>query len=141
MGNIKCNLFLFYWLPAAAYAAFLFYLSSQSDVQLPKFPFIDKIGHFILYAGFSFFFARAVLPFQHQRVLKKTLLWGVVGAILYGITDEFHQSFVPHRSVEGADVIADAIGGLMGGFLLVVEGYIKNYVQKRFPNRFKKTLS
>lgn len=125
-------------MPAAGYAAFLFYLSSQSNVQLPSFPFIDKIGHFILYAGFGFFFARAILPFKHQRTLKKSILWAITGAVLYGITDEFHQSFVPHRSVEAADVMADMIGGIVGGVLLTLENHVKNYVRIQFENRFQK---
>lgn len=128
MENIKCNLALFYWLPAVCYAAFIFHLSSQSDISLPKFPFIDKIGHFILYSGFGFFFARALAPFQHQRHLKKIIVWGFLGSLLYGLSDEFHQSFVPHRSPEFGDLMMDGLGGSMGGVLL----YIETYVRKRF---------
>ncbi len=40
-----------------------------------------------------------------------TVLWTVLFCLSYGITDEFHQSFIPHRSVSGADIVADVAGG------------------------------
>ena len=83
-----------------------------------------------MYSGFGFFFSRAVAPFQHQRHLRKVVLWGLLGAVLYGLSDEFHQSFVPNRSPEWADLASDGIGGMMGGVLL----YVETYVRRKFKN-------
>ncbi|MDH3980911.1 MAG: VanZ family protein, partial [Gammaproteobacteria bacterium] len=37
---------------------------------------------------------------------------------LYGVLDEFHQSFVPGRNADVLDVLADASGALLGAGLL-----------------------
>ena len=41
-------------------------------------------------------------------------------ATLYGITDEAHQAFTPLRSPDPFDVVADAVGGLLGAIACVV---------------------
>jgi VanZ family protein len=38
----------------------------------------------------------------------------ILVGVLYGVTDEFHQAFVPGRSVSVFDWIADVVGVLMG---------------------------
>ncbi len=38
----------------------------------------------------------------------------IVLATLYGVSDEFHQLFVPGRSADRYDVLADCIGATMG---------------------------
>ena len=35
-------------------------------------------------------------------------------AAVYGVSDELHQSFVPGRTADGADVVADAVGAVLG---------------------------
>ena len=56
----------------------------------------------------------------------------VVSASLYGISDEIHQSFVPFREAEVADVVADMIGALCGVclyHLLIVSRIEKPFVR------------
>jgi VanZ family protein len=60
------------------------------------------------------------------------MLLSVVSASLYGISDEIHQSFVPFRDAEVADVIADILGAVGGVFLyqmLIVSRIEKPYVR------------
>jgi VanZ family protein len=48
-------------------------------------------------------------------------------AALYGMSDEFHQSFVPHRDVELGDVIADTAGAFVSVGALWLWGIIKRF--------------
>lgn len=98
-----------WWGPVVAYAAGIFIASSIS--QPPGLPQIvtDKDVHGGLYAGFALVVLRA-LARRWARVTVLTALGAIVVAVLYGISDEFHQSFVPGRSSDIADVAADAIG-------------------------------
>jgi len=60
------------------------------------------------------------------------MLLSVVSASLYGISDEIHQSFVPFREAEVADVIADMLGAASGVLLyqlVVVSRIEKPYVR------------
>lgn len=41
-------------------------------------------------------------------------------ALAYGCTDEYHQRFVEGRSCDAMDLIADTLGGLIGGSVYVL---------------------
>ncbi len=46
--------------------------------------------------------------------------------ILYGISDEFHQSFVPGRQPSWYDVLADGLGGLLGVLAVALQTQRRN---------------
>jgi VanZ family protein len=43
----------------------------------------------------------------------------VLAGSLYGVTDEWHQSFVPGRTPAADDLVADAVGSLAGALAAV----------------------
>lgn len=47
-------------------------------------------------------------------------------ATLYGVTDEFHQLFVPGRSADRYDVLADCLGASLG----VALGWLASAVRR-----------
>jgi VanZ family protein len=47
-------------------------------------------------------------------------------AAAYGVSDEFHQSFVPRRSVEAMDVAADTVGASIAAFVLYAWDIIRS---------------
>jgi VanZ family protein len=105
-----------YWLlPAIAYAALIFYLSSQSR-PLPYLTtrLSDKLLHVVEYAAFA---AVASWGLSHLMTLPRAARWAALVGSVYGATDEFHQWFVPHRSADVADWIADTAGALLGALL------------------------
>ena len=99
------------WGPAIGWAFVLFALSALPNLRgAPSFPFSDKIAHVILYAvlgaALAWGWARSPRTVPHVALL-------IAGA-LYGITDEWHQMYVPGRMPDLADWIADVVGVLVG---------------------------
>src|SRR5688572_6665736 len=100
------------WLPALLVMLTIFFFSAQPSSELPNFDWADRIikkgGHITGYALLALSNWRA-LGFQRD---KGWLAWGF--AMLYALTDEFHQSFVPGRHTSIWDVLVfDNLGALI----------------------------
>jgi VanZ family protein len=46
-------------------------------------------------------------------------IWAAVVGSAYGLTDEVHQAFVPNRSADPRDWLADTAGALAGAIVVV----------------------
>jgi VanZ family protein len=116
------------WLPVLIYIAVIFGLSSIAETpDLPKLLPIDvsdKDLHAILYFGLGLLLTRA-LSGGFGRVTLPAALAATLCAMLYGVSDEFHQSYVPPRNVEALDVVADTIGAGIAAFGLYAWGIIR----------------
>jgi VanZ family protein len=105
---------LFYGLPVLAYAGMIFLLSSLSHLpeSAPSFAGFDKLAHGAEYALFGCLIIRWLLTrspaVSGGQAAGLTLLIG----ILFALSDEWHQSFIPGRDAAFADVLADS-GGLL----------------------------
>jgi VanZ family protein len=114
------------WGPAALYAAVIFYTSAQSDAALP--PVLDVLAeqaiHPLEYTVLGILIVRALAGGLPARVSLSTALLGVALTTAYGLTDEFHQMFVPGRFADWNDVVADAIGGVTGAAVCWLWGII-----------------
>ncbi|MCF8055709.1 MAG: VanZ family protein [Desulfocapsa sp.] len=91
----------------------IFFLSHQSGDSLNffMFPGADKLAHFLAYGTL----ALSVFWYHGKKGLKnpgRTAGITVVFCLLYGLSDEFHQSFIALRFVSGLDLVADAAGAL-----------------------------
>jgi VanZ family protein len=103
---------------ALAWMAYIFYLSNQPSLNLPQlFPNQDKVMHFGAYAVLGTFILGA-LPMALTGFSSAQLALATLLASLYGISDEFHQSFVPGRSPDVLDWLADTSGALTATLLL-----------------------
>ena len=100
-------------IPMLTVMGIIFFLSQQpgTELQLPLPPGTDKFGHGGLYAFLAWAALLAVAPVLPRRTLRVGVLV-VLFCLLYGISDEFHQSFVPGREPSGGDLLADAAGAL-----------------------------
>ena len=110
---------LWYWMPVALYAGTIFYLSAQSHPEddVPSFLFediSDKVLHAVEYAGLGVLCYRAFRWGVSGQVASYALLFAIVTASLYGMTDEAHQLFVPFRESSWQDWLADTIGAVIG---------------------------
>ena len=102
------------WFWPAALAATIFLASSRSQVAAPDVPGIDKIAHFFVYGLFGTLLARVSTV---ARLRPLGMYTAVVLASIFGISDEFHQSFTPGRSVELADWLMDTGGAALAVFV------------------------
>ncbi len=97
--------------------ALLFYLSSQSD-PLPDLTHLvwDKALHAVAYAALG----ALLLAAARSAGLgpAKAAALAVLLASLYGVSDEWHQAFVPPRSCDLSDWLADTLGAAAGVALL-----------------------
>ncbi|MBU0992789.1 MAG: VanZ family protein [Proteobacteria bacterium] len=81
--------------------------------MIPKAFSNDKVLHFGGYALLGALFLRALITYPIRK--KRTLiLLSILCASLYGVSDEFHQSFVPSRNADVYDVLADTVGSVLG---------------------------
>lgn len=91
------------WFPAVFMMAVIFMLSSQPGSVLPDFLnwdyFIKKSSHLLGYGLLALSYRR-ILGNQPKRF---GLAWFL--AVLYAISDEIHQGFVPGRNSSIFDVI------------------------------------
>jgi VanZ family protein len=97
--------------------ALIFFLSSQPTLPVPLASLGgDKVAHVAVYAVLGFLLARSLFDNRVLTWRRALLLTGLV--LAYGMTDEFHQAFVPGRQVSGWDVLADGFGGLLATLVM-----------------------
>ena len=115
--NSRNNHLLFYiivWLPTIAYCALIFYLSSQEiPIKVNLFPMQDKAIHLIEFGVLSVLFFFSLSKSMPGYNMKTVAVLAIVFSGLYGISDEFHQYFIPGRNSSIGDVIADFIGAVV----------------------------
>lgn len=82
---------------------------------------IRKNAHFFIYMvlGMSLLLSR-------EKAGKREILEIVGFVILYAISDEFHQSFIPGRGTSFKDVCIDTLGGTSGILVVKTTAYTRN---------------
>jgi VanZ family protein len=94
---------------------FIFALSSITETPTLA-EGADKNVHGLLYFGLGILLIRALSGAVRARVTLSTAVAATAIAGLYGVSDEFHQFFVPPRQMEALDVAADTIGAAAAAF-------------------------
>ena len=121
-----------YWLPAAAWAATIFVLSSQSWLPGPPGGLTDKHGHALMFGILALACLFGLTGGTWRRVTWRMATLAALLAVAYGVSDEWHQSFVPGRIADSADVAADAVGAVVAVGL----GWAWAILQRRRDRRF-----
>ena len=57
------------------------------------------------------------LALSSRWEMKKLVLVAIILGSLYGVSDEYHQSFIPGRFAMLDDVVADVVGSVLGALL------------------------
>ena len=98
----------------------LFSSQSMHSIELDQIPLRDKGVHFVEFALLAILVARALAaPYLSGALLQrrarwKIALWAIALTTLWGFLDEVHQAFVPGRTADAWDVLADFLGSIGG---------------------------
>jgi VanZ family protein len=115
MSNFK------YKIPAILYSLLIFGLSSIPQAKLPRLDLLnfDKLNHLIEYTFYAMTLFLAFSNAKSEKIIKYAGLLTVITGLLFGISDEIHQIFVPGRECSLFDYAADICGILLGVFVYV----------------------
>ena len=111
------------WGPPVLWAAFILLLTSIPGSDLPRVSFMsfrdsDKLVHAAMYAIFAWLATRTLL--RTGRPLHQVILVVLLGIALFAAADEWHQQFIPGRSMDAFDWLADFSGAAIGTLVAVV---------------------
>jgi VanZ family protein len=110
------------WPLLLAWMALIFALSSiPNEIRGPesRVPY-DKIAHFIEFGVLAFLVAWIVARWRGTPVGALAAAIGVGASVLYGVTDEWHQAYVPGRDPSWDDLATDAAGAVCGAIAAAV---------------------
>jgi VanZ family protein len=110
------------WAPVAAYMAAIFYVSSLPQPLVP--PGGDKPWHLLAYLGLGVLTVRAVARGLGAWISWRAAVIAAAIAVGYAVTDEVHQMFVPGRSAQLSDLLADTMGVVAGVSLCWLWGVV-----------------
>ena len=87
---------------------------------------VDKILHMGIYGLLAMLCYISLIHTEKVNTFTANpLMWTLIIGSLYGVSDEFHQLFVPNRSCDFWDWVADASGVIIAVIL------IKNFLSKK----------
>jgi VanZ family protein len=115
------------WAPVLLYMSLVFYASSLSKLPVPALTnFVsDKLEHALAYAGLGLVLYRALAGGLRRRPTAHAAVLAVAIAAAYGASDEFHQHFVPHRTMDIYDWLADTTGATAATAALYAWGTLR----------------
>ena len=116
----------------------IFFLSHQPGDLFTPFDFRwgDKLAHLAVYALLCLTLIYA-FPDRYRRTAKGLVVGvSIIFCLLYGLSDEFHQSFIQGRFPSFADVAADVIGASLACMLWL--WWDKSYHTGRLRKRAEK---
>jgi VanZ family protein len=101
------------WLPAVAWAGLIFAFSAQANLTFVPDEGLDfvvrKLGHMAIFGVLALLLWRALAG---TTTLRRAWARALALTVLYAITDELHQAFVPGRNASVRDAGIDAAGAL-----------------------------
>ena len=93
----------------------IFYFSSLPEISrtgtILLSVWISRGYHFTVFFLFAFFFLAAII--KDKKIKKKHIFLTLIISVIYAISDEIHQLFVPFRDGGIRDVLTDTIGIFM----------------------------
>ncbi len=118
---LSCKSLARKWGPAVTIMLVIFLASGTPGNDIPSFGLFDfvmkKGGHMTGYALLGIAYLHGLTYGKELSTRRRHATAAVLLALLYAITDEFHQSYTPQRSPSVFDVSIDTVGAALGVFL------------------------
>ena len=128
------------WIAVAAWAGFIFFMSAHTGSDLNQGDGLAAqikqwlVGVQASLLGSGVDLVSPAAHFSEYLVFGALLYWAFAGklpwslafvvavlcASAYGVTDEFHQLFVPDRACDPVDWVVDTLGATLGVTLLAL---------------------
>lgn len=112
---IKVRKIYKYWLPVILWMGVIFSFSAFPTTKAGGIYWVDfvikKTAHIVEYGFLTLLSYRALRAYGVTN--KNAAVWAILFSILYGASDEFHQSFTPGREPRVRDVFFDTIGSML----------------------------
>ena len=109
---------LWVWGPAVALMAGVFVMSSIPEPPQVPGGMSDLSAHAIIYSVLGGLVLRAFAGARWLGVTVSRSAKALAVTAIYGLSDEFHQSFVPGRVSDVRDLVADVLGAVAGVVLV-----------------------
>lgn len=114
---------ILFFLPPILWMALIFFLSGRQKVAITDSYAVSflifKTFHIIEYATLFILLFRGFRNATDFSAFKSALV-SLFIVMIYGITDEIHQSFIPTREARVRDGIIDSIGGGVGWIIVTI---------------------
>ena len=128
---------VWYVAPAAAYLPYIFFEGTRDEPTTPL-DVSDKTAHFVAFGLMVPLFTRALRYFWPAAPRGRLILAAAALASLAGALLEFWQSFLPFRTAEWLDWVADTVGAVAAAVLVGV-GWrlfreVRDRARARTPN-------
>lgn len=93
-------------------------------------PIVRKSAHFSIYAMLGILTTNFMLTIENKKMSKRAI-FALIFCMLYALTDEFHQKFIPGRSAELRDVLIDTSGAMLGILLTIAVTFLVRKIKDR----------
>jgi VanZ family protein len=119
--TIQSLTFLRGWPPVFLWMAFTFGLSSIPGDTFSKVlvPNVSGMAHAIEYSILGILLFRGFMRSLRGKTLLLSIFLAFGSAVLFGISDEWHQTFVSGRFFELEDLTVDALAAILGILLYI----------------------
>lgn len=114
-------------LAVLGYMGLIFYLSSIPGTQI-TLPAPDYVMHGLAFGGLSLLFT---IFLSHQIPWPNSVPFSLFLTLLFALSDEAHQYFVPFRSPDWRDILADLIGAVLAQVILFGVIHLYSYLQSQ----------
>ncbi len=124
-ANKRSLRLVYLWFFVLLVMGVIFAFSSLPSREIPSlFAFEDIVFHLLAYAILAYSFCQALNSTFSGLVMPQLIIYSIIFCVTYGISDEYHQLFVPGRCCSGFDISIDGLGGFFGSLFYSLRGRI-----------------